>query len=119
MTINDHAKALTHRKAAGGARRALAAVSLIAAGTLSLAAQQQAAMGTSALAAASATVTRATVSKVRTTALTSIQGNALNSTNGAMHDVIVRLRDARFGRIVDTQLTSDPPVAVFTANDVN
>ena len=34
-----------------------------------------------------------------------IQGHALNSTNGALANSRVRLRDARFGRIVDETLT--------------
>lgn len=38
----------------------------------------------------------------RPNVLTSIQGEALDSVNARMPDAIVRLRDARFGRIVDT-----------------
>jgi hypothetical protein len=34
-----------------------------------------------------------------------IQGNALNSTNGPLSEAILRLRDARTGRIVDTQIS--------------
>jgi hypothetical protein len=37
--------------------------------------------------------------------LTTIQGNALTSTNAPLRDVVVRLRDARTGRIVSTQTT--------------
>jgi hypothetical protein len=36
---------------------------------------------------------------------TTIQGNALNSTNGPLANMPVRLRDARFGRIVDEGVT--------------
>src|SRR5207248_1946621 len=44
---------------------------------------------------------------VRMGTSTVIQGNALSSTNGQLSHVIVRLRDARYGRIVETQLTDD------------
>jgi hypothetical protein len=37
--------------------------------------------------------------------LTMIQGNALNSTNGALPNSMVRLRDARFGRVTDSTVT--------------
>jgi len=49
--------------------------------------------------------------------LTMIQGNALDSTNGSLPDSIVRLRDARFGRIVDTQLTDKSGLFAFRALD--
>jgi hypothetical protein len=45
--------------------------------------------------------------------LTTIQGNALNSTNGALPDTIVRLRDARLGRIVDSQVSDKSGLFVF------
>ena len=103
-------------------RQALTAIALLTAGTLSLAAQQPAPVGLSARAGAgavgaTATVSKAAVTKVRTNALTTIQGNALNSTNGAMPDALVRLRDARFGRIVDTQLTDQSGLFAFKAID--
>ena len=94
--------------------RVLTAASLIAAGTLTAAAQQPAPLET---AGARTTVSRARISQVRTNALTTIQGNALNSTNGAMNGVVVRLRDARFGRIVDTQLTDKAGLFAFKAID--
>jgi len=43
----------------------------------------------------------------RPNAFSTIQGNALRATGLGLSGVTVRLRDARFGRIVDTQ-TSDP-----------
>ena len=101
----------------------LTAAALIAAGTLSVSAQQHAADGISARAAAGnagvarSTVSRASVSKVRTDALTTIQGNALNSTNGPLNDVTVRLRDARFGTIVDTQQTDKSGLFSFKSVD--
>jgi hypothetical protein len=98
----------------------LVAATLIAAGTLSVSAQR-AAVGTTARAgngaAAGATVSRAAVTKVRTDALTTIQGNALNSTNGPLNEITVRLRDARFGRIVDSQLTDQSGLFAFKSID--
>src|SRR5688572_2934584 len=49
--------------------------------------------------------------------LTTIQGNALNSTNGSLPDSVVRLRDARFGRIVDTQYTDKAGLFAFKVVD--
>jgi hypothetical protein len=49
--------------------------------------------------------------------LTTIQGNALDSANGSLRDSLVRLRDARFGRIVDTQLTDKSGLFAFRALD--
>jgi hypothetical protein len=94
----------------------IATVSLIAASTLSLAAQQQAATATATRVARS-TVTRAALVKAHENSLAIIQGNALNSTNGPMNDAAVRLRDARFGRIVDTQLTDKSGLFVFKTID--
>ena len=102
---------------------AFTAAALIAAGTLSVSAQQHAAAGISARAAAGnagvarSTVSRASVSRVRTDALTTIQGNALNSTNGPLNDMTVRLRDARFGTIVDTQQTDKSGLFSFKSVD--
>jgi hypothetical protein len=49
--------------------------------------------------------------------LTTIQGNALNSTNGSLPDSVVRLRDARFGRIVDMQYTDKAGLFAFKVLD--
>ena len=92
---------------------AIAAMSLIAVRALPLAAQQQAV----ALPLARSTVSKAALAKAKERALTSIQGNALNSSNGQMNNVVVRLRDARFGRIVDTQLTDTSGMFAFKALD--
>jgi hypothetical protein len=92
---------------------AFLAVCLIALGSLSLSAQQHVAVATS----ARATVSRAAVSRMRADAFTTIQGNALTSTNGALNDAIVRLRDARFGRIVDLQMTDKSGLFAFKAVD--
>ena len=94
----------------------LAAVGLVVAGTLTVTAQQ--AIGTGARAmAARTTVAKAALSKMRTDSFTTIQGNALNSTNGPLNDITVRLRDARFGRIVDTQLTDKSGLFAFKSID--
>jgi hypothetical protein len=47
----------------------------------------------------------------------SIQGSALNSTNGAMPNTLLRLRDARYGRIVDTVTTDKDGVFIFRSID--
>jgi len=46
-----------------------------------------------------------------------IQGNALTSKNASLPDTVVRLRDARFGRIVDTQLTDKSGLFAFKVVD--
>src|SRR5262245_43935299 len=38
--------------------------------------------------------------------LSSIQGNAVNQANGSLVDTVVRLRDARYGRIVSSVTTN-------------
>jgi hypothetical protein len=62
-------------------------------------------------------VTNAAIVRAKEKAPTTIQGNALNSTNGQMSNVIVRLRDARFGRIVDSQLTDKSGMFAFKSID--
>ena len=53
----------------------------------------------------------------RETAFSMIRGNALDSVNGILADSPVRLRDARLGRIVGTQLTDKTGVFEFRAVD--
>ena len=48
---------------------------------------------------------------------TTIQGNALSSTNGQLVDTPVRLRDARYGRVMDTQLTDKSGLFAFKSVD--
>ena len=50
-------------------------------------------------------------------AFTTIQGNALTATNGQLANSIVRLRDARLGRIVDTQVTDQSGLFAFHGID--
>jgi len=49
--------------------------------------------------------------------MTMIQGNALDSANERMAYAVVRLRDARFGRIVRTELTDASGLFEFRAVD--
>jgi hypothetical protein len=53
----------------------------------------------------------------RASAFTTIQGNALSSTNGALPNNLVRLRDARMGRVVDTQFTDQSGLFIFRTVD--
>ena len=92
----------------------IAALSLFTLATLPLAAEQQAG---SAATTARRTVSKTTVAKAKEQALTTIQGNALTSTSGHMSDAVVRLRDARFGRIVDTQITDKSGMFTFKGID--
>jgi hypothetical protein len=80
---------------------------LVVIGTLPLGAQSQTAN------AVQGGATRVAVGKSRQYALSTIQGNALDSSNGQMRGVIVRLRDARFGRILDTQITDKAGLFAF------
>jgi hypothetical protein len=63
------------------------------------------------------TVSKTTVAKGKEQALATIQGNALTSTSGHMSDALVRLRDARFGQIVETQLTDKSGMFTFKGID--
>lgn len=60
---------------------------------------------------------KAATTRARASALTTIQGNALDSTNVKLSNVTVRLRDARFGRIVGTELTDKSGLFAFRAVD--
>ena len=50
----------------------------------------------------------------RPNVLTTIQGNALSSTNGGLPDAMLRLRNARSGRIVSSQVTDKSGLFAFT-----
>jgi hypothetical protein len=91
-----------------------ATVSIVAMTALPLAAQQQSA---SVVTPVRSTVSRAVLTQAKDHLLTTIQGNALSSTNGQLNAAIVRLRDARFGRIVDTQVTDKSGMFAFKAVD--
>ena len=53
----------------------------------------------------------------RVAAFSTIMGNALDSTDGQLANVVVRLRDARFGRIVESQYTDKSGIFTFKAVD--
>ena len=53
----------------------------------------------------------------RVAAFSTIMGNALDSTDGQLANVVVRLRDARFGRIVETQYTDQSGIFTFKSLD--
>jgi hypothetical protein len=53
----------------------------------------------------------------RPNVFSTIQGNALNSANGPLPNNVVRLRDARAGRIVDTQTTDRSGLFAFRTID--
>jgi hypothetical protein len=53
----------------------------------------------------------------RESALGTVQGNALDSFNRALPDALVRLRDARLGRIVNTQVTDRAGLFQFRSVD--
>jgi hypothetical protein len=59
----------------------------------------------------------ASLAAARQMASVRIQGNALNSTNGALPNQPVRVRDARFGKIVGTQVTDKAGLFSFGALD--
>jgi hypothetical protein len=88
----------------------IASVVLLIATSVPMHAQSQTATPGSAL-------SKVAAAKAKQHSLTMIQGNALNSTNGEMSNVVVRLRDARFGRIVDTQVTDKSGLFEFKAID--
>jgi len=91
---------------------------IIAVTTLGVAAQSPAPGGSTPVAIPSSGQTGSTVSPralatARSISLTTIQGNTLTSTNGVLPDATVRLRDARSGRIRDTQLTDRAGLFAF------
>src|SRR3989442_12823955 len=53
----------------------------------------------------------------RPNVFTTIQGNALSASNGGLPNVSVRLRDARFGHIVDSQVTDKSGLFAFRTVD--
>ena len=53
----------------------------------------------------------------RSNILSVIQGTALNPNNAPMPDTLVRLRDARFGRVVQTQMTDKAGMFAFKVVD--
>ena len=91
---------------------AVASALLIVGGSWSVSAQPE---SVGPRAAAKSTVPR--LPGPRSNVLTIIQGNALNSTNTPMPDTLVRLRDARFGRVIETQTTDKSGMFAFKVLD--
>jgi hypothetical protein len=92
----------------------IATVSVIAITALPLFAQQQSATAVNTV---RPVVSRAALARAKELAFSSIQGNALTSTNGHMDGANVRLRDARFGRIVDD--SGDRQVGLFAFKSID
>ena len=82
---------------------------------------QQPALGGAAGVSSPAAAARETAPKLppgaRTDVLTTIKGNAVDSTDRQLGNTLVRLRDARVGRIVETQLTDKAGVFSFNGLD--
>ena len=95
--------------------RILIAVSalLVAAGSWSISAQQQSVAPANVVKSAAPKMLPGTPSGV----LATVRGNALSATNGPMPNTLMRLRDARFGRIVDTQVTDKSGTFAFKVLD--
>jgi hypothetical protein len=101
-------------------RTVLSAGVLVVLGALPAAAQQPVPAATPATSVT--TVARATAAPkllpgTRAGVFTTIQGNALSSTNGSLPNTLVRLRDARFGRIVNTTLSDQSGLFAFRTID--
>ena len=54
---------------------------------------------------------------LRANQLATVQGSALTSTSGQLPNTMVRLRDARYGRVVDSQFTDNKGAFIFRAVD--
>jgi hypothetical protein len=97
----------------------LAGVALFAAASVSISAQSPAAV--TAQTASKGLVRRGVTPSIlpgtQESAFTTIQGNALSSTNGQLANSLVRLRDARLGRIVGSQITDRSGLFAFHAVD--
>ena len=61
--------------------------------------------------------TTPSVPAARPDVLTTIKGNAVDSTDRQLGNTVVRLRDARVGKIVETQLTDKAGAFAFKAMD--
>ena len=94
---------------------------LVVASVFGVAAQQPAHPGPAAGAKASGTTSgrgsAGLIPGTRSNVFTTIQGNALNSTNGVLSDTVVRLRDIRFGRVVEVTTTDKAGLFAFRAVD--
>ncbi len=101
-----------------------AALILVSTGTALPAARAQQAVAPAAAQPATAMsrnavrpTTSTSTAGIRPAVATRIQGNALTSTNTQLPNAVVRLRDARFGRIVGTEVTDQ--TGLFTFHNVD
>jgi hypothetical protein len=92
---------------------ATATALFVAAGSWSVAARQPAPVGIRP--GAKSVLPR--VGDARSNVLTVIQGKALDSDNNPLPGTLVRLRDARFGRVIETQLTDKSGMFTFKVVD--
>jgi len=92
---------------------ATATVLFVAAGSWPFAAQPPATAGTGPVAKNVAP----RVAGARSDVLTIIQGSALNAANDPMPGTLMRLRDARVGRVIETRLTDESGMFVFKVAD--
>ena len=53
----------------------------------------------------------------RAGALSSIQGSAMTGSNGVLKDTVIRLRDVRYGKVVNTMMTDKQGAFVFRGVD--
>jgi hypothetical protein len=96
-------------------------MALIVFGTIHVTAQQPDGLTTPRSAVAGPTAVRTDTAKMlpgtRPNVFSAIQGNALDTADGALANAPVRLRDARFGRIVTTQTTDQSGLFAFRTVD--
>jgi hypothetical protein len=92
---------------------AAATALFVAVGTWSVAAQQPATVEIRP--GAKSVVPR--VAGAQSNVLTIIQGYALDSANAPLPGTLMRLRDARFGRVIETRLTDESGVFAFKVVD--
>jgi hypothetical protein len=92
---------------------AAATALFVASGSWSVTAQPPATAGTRPVAKSVAP----RVAGARSDALTSIQGSALDAGNDPMPGTLMRLRDARVGRVIETRLTDESGVFAFKVAD--
>jgi len=95
---------------------------LVVSGVVGAAAQQPTKLGAARTTAAAKTTAASSSAPrllpgTRPNVFTTIQGNALSSTNGGLADSRVRLRDVRFGRIVDATITDKSGLFIFRGVD--
>jgi hypothetical protein len=90
---------------------------LVVVASLQPSAQQMPATSGAPGVSASRTVTPRLLPGTRADVVSTIRGNALDSTNGKLANTLVRLRDARVGTIVETQFTDSTGAFAFKSLD--